>query len=454
MADLRRATLFAAVQVALLVAVGLFATLVYAIAIAGTFQYAWAAIDVALIAGCVAFVARFQALLGFDALGEHKLAKLAAFAALALAAVLGSQLIIVDANAVWLDESHYLATLREGTIVRDGMAPFNMRWLEPFLAGPLNVLALDDVEALKALNLASLVVTTFYLMLLVVRLGVRVRLAALVPVFLLCSYLAVYAGKNRLVLDPFNYAMFALLFHTLVQRTHWKYFPIVLLIASFNSEKAIYWLPIFAVVALFRGERIGPAIRRTLLYAAPTIVYLVAVAVYLKDSSTEGGDKYFQNLYVMAFAWFGGVSNEVVKINTFQVLWFPFGAFTIYTLLSLVYSERWVKAIALLLIPILVQTLIAHDTKRMVAYAFIVYLPLGMLYLERAYAELPRSLALPLFALLIIVPLAQYYLFPFAARTGYAVYKASTIRLVLAATEITITSALVFLHLTLYQRRS
>ena len=442
----RGALLFFAVQAALLVALGVSATLVYAVVIARTVQPVWAGIDVVLIAGCVALIARFPSKLGFGTLGERRIVKLVALAAIALAAVLVAQLVFVDANGVWLDEGQYLATLREGAIRKSGMAPFNMRWLEPFLAGPLNVVPLEDANALKAVNFAALVVTAFYLSLLVVRLGMRLRLAALVPVFLLCSYLAVYAGKNRLVLDPFNYAMFVLLFHTLVHRAHWKYFPIVLLIASLNSEKAIYWLPVFAVVMLFRRVPWREAFGKTALYAAPTVLYLIAIGLYLRGSPTEGGEKFFENLYVMAFSWFGGVTNETVKANTFQALWFPFGAFTIYALLALVDCRRWVKAIALLLIPIFLQALIAHDTKRMVAYAFIVYLPLGMLYLSRALDELPRSIAVPLLVLIVIISVAQYYLFPTADRLGYALYYGRTIKLALAAAEITVTAALVYLH--------
>src|SRR5687768_2378951 len=103
----------------------------------------------------------------------------------------------------------------------------------------------------------------------------------------------------------------------------------------------------------------------------------------------------------MSFTWLAPkITNETVALNNFQTLWFPFGAFTVYTLLGLTYCGRALKPFVLLLIPIFLQALIAHDTKRMIAYAFIVYLPFGFIYLSRAFRDLPRWLGIVLFALM------------------------------------------------------
>jgi len=56
-----------------------------------------------------------------------------------------------------------------------------------------------------------------------------------------------------------------------------------------------------------------------------------------------------------------------------------------------------------LLVPIVGQTLIAYDTERMVAYAFIVYIPLGAIYLSRALR------GNVLLALLVALAIAGHY---------------------------------------------
>lgn len=457
---MREAALRAAVHAALLAAIWIAAIACYALAFTETRQPGWLAIDAVLVAGCLALVRARWHLVGFSALGAQKAVRIGAIAAVALAAVALSQHAIADRNGVWLDETNYLLTLREGRILRDGLFPFNMRWLEPFLAGPWNVLPLDDAEALKAINFGALVVTAVLLVLLLVRLGVRFGHALAAPVFFLCSYLGVYAATNRLVLDPFNYAMFAVLFHALLRREHAWLFGATLLVAAFNSEKAVYWIPVFGLVELARAEARGgraliAAAARTARICGPAIAYLAAIRLYLIESDTVSA-VFVENLHLMGFTWLrSGIANEVVRPNSFQILWFPFGAFTVYALLGFLLAPRAAKPVALLILPIMASVLVANDTQRMIAYAFIVYLPFGYLYLTRALADLPPRPAAALLGLAIVLALAQHYAVPMleAIRDRYqlGILGPKRLKLVLSAVEILLVTGLVFVHHTFYR---
>lgn len=457
----RAAARLAAVHAALFGAIWLAAIAVYALAFTATRQPLWLAIDAALVAGCLALVrARWQ-LLGFSSLGPRKALRIGAAAAVALVCVALSQYVIADRNGVWLDEAAYLRTLREGRVVTDGIFPFNMRWLEPFLAGPWNVLPLDDAEALKAINFGALVVTAVLLVLVLVRLEVGFGLALAAPVFLLSSYLGVYAATNRLVLDPFNYALFAVLLHAALRREHRWLFGAALLVAALNSEKAVYWIPVFAVVELARAE---PGARRPWLAAAahtarccgPAIAYLAAIRLYLRGSETVG-EAFVENLHLMGLSWLrAGISSEVVKGNSFQILWFPFGAFTVYALLGFTLAARAHKPLALLLLPIMASVLVATDTQRMIAYAFVVYLPFGYLYLARALADLPPRTAAALWGLAIALAVAQQYLWPVLEplRARYQLGPLGSpklLKLLLSALELLLVTGLVFVHQTFYR---
>jgi len=177
----------------------------------------------------------------------------------------------------------------------------------------------------------------------------------------------VYAASNRLVIDPFNYAAYVIVCHLLVRRAHWRYLPIALLVAACNSEKVIYWLPVIAVAARLRGDSWRQAAVAMLRAGWPALLYLAAIVVYLRGSETHPTPLFLDIMRTKGIA-----------------IWFPFGAFTIYALLAVRRVERWLLALGVLLVPIVGQTLIAYDTERMVAYAFIVYLPLGAIYLSRA----------------------------------------------------------------------
>ncbi|MDB4959116.1 MAG: hypothetical protein JWO36_6685 [Myxococcales bacterium] len=447
MSSLRDGVRYAAYHAALLVAIWLFAIQVYAVAFTASASVAWLALDLAVIAGTLVVVHRNREHLGLGSLGEAKLVKLAGLVCVSLACVAASQWVIVDLDVRSLDENNYLSTLRAGHIVRDGFAPFNMRWLEPVLAG-VGVLPVGDADALKAMNFGALVVTCVYLALLLIRMRVRFSHAAFAPVFLVCSYLGTYAGTNRLVLDPFNYAMFVVLFHVLLRREHWKYFPWLLLIAAFNSEKAIYWVPVFGAVAWLDTRRLRDAVVLTLRYGTPTVLYLVTLAFYVRRSQTENGPLFLQNVYFMSFTWLHPkITNETVRANNFQILWFPFGAFTMYTLLGLASCKRALRPFVLLLIPVFLQALIGHDTSRMIAYAFIVYLPFGYLYLARALHDLPRIIGRIAFALLVVLAIAESYLLPLADKLGRTVVGA---KFYLSFADVIVAAAFVALHLLVY----
>jgi hypothetical protein len=125
----------AAVHAALVVASWLFASLVYSIAVVRSRQLGWIAFDAGVIAACVWWVRSRREVLGFRALGDGRAMKVLWIVVFGTACALVVQLVIRDRNGVWLDESHYLATVRAGHIIREGRLPFNLRWLMPLMAG-------------------------------------------------------------------------------------------------------------------------------------------------------------------------------------------------------------------------------------------------------------------------------------------------------------------------------
>ncbi len=341
--DLRQLALVGVVHGALFCSIWLVSVVVYAFAFTPNPHITWTVVDAILIAVGMGVVYTRRNALGFRALGANRELKLAAIVMVGLGCVLAAQKLVVDSHLFALDESHYMMTVREGRIIPDGRIPYNIRWLVPFLAGPWNFLPVDDMEAVKALNFGAFVVTAVVLILLLVRLRVPLALAVSAPVFLLCSYLGRYGGYNRLVLDPANYALFLVLFHTLIRREHWPYFGFALLIAAFNAEKAVYWIPVFVIVELLRSQwtwkrpwnlgELRDVALRCLWCLGPTLAYGVALSFYLAPSSLEA-NLCFENLHVMSFNGLGGKMADNVRHNGFQMLWFPFGWFTVYTLLG------------------------------------------------------------------------------------------------------------------------
>jgi hypothetical protein len=466
-----RMLVIAAVHVAVVVASWLFASLLYAVVVARSRQLGWIAVDAAVIALCGWFVHARPGALGFRALGPRRGAKLLAIVLWGTACTLIVQLLVRDRNGVWLDESNYLATVRAGHILRDGLLPFNMRWLMPMLAGRWNILPVDDMDALKALNFGGFAVTAAFLVLLLARLRVPLGLAIAAPVFLLCSYLGIYGASNRLVIDAFNYAMYVLLFHLVIRREHAAMFGAVLLMTSWNSEKAICWIPVFALVALLRDRPAAggawrwfqlhrhPTARLVVWCCAPALLYLVAMRLYLAGSNTDF-TPCVENIDVLSLSALGAqITDKAVKVNTFQNLWLPFGPFTIYALLGFTLAERWLRPVALLIIPILIQSLLACDGDRMVAYAFIVYLPFGYLYLTRAFTDMPRGLARLLFGLVIALTVAERYALPVVRRfRAYEVaadlFAASDlVKLIFSATELALVGTILFVHFTFFYGR-
>lgn len=385
-----------------------------------------------------------------------------ALSAACLLAVLLCQLIIADRNGVWLDEGEYLRTLNHGFIVRDGIIPFSWRWLEPVLAGPLNIFPVNGAEALKACNFASLAVAGVELTAVTYRLGADRRLARLVPVFLLCSYLGTYAATNRLAIDPFNYAAFVLILRALAADMDWL-MGVLLLIAGFNSEKVMYWIPVIALSKVLRGQPSRAALKRTFYIACPVLVYFLIVVVATRGAASDTSGTFFQQLHRLAFTWISPKVDDPVAIaTTSQMLWFPFGAFTIYALLALRLVERWLAATFLLLVPLVGQVLIAHDSQRMVAYCFIAYIPLGCLYLSSALVELPRKVAFVSIVLFAVLPIAGTFLLPVCrvlSDNGYhfvrpVLHVQRELKLVLEAVELIVVVGFLWLHLGVFASRT
>ncbi len=443
---------------ALVSVISLIASIIYVLVFVRSPEWHWLLIDGVLAVGMLALVCKLRTEIGFGSLGDRRFRRLFGISLMCTAIVLAAHVVVGDQTGIWSDEANYLATMRAGEILRDGTAPFNIRWLVPFLAGPWNVLATSDVDAFKAVNFASFVVTAVYLVLFLVRLRIRFMLALTAPVFLICSYLGLYGAGHRLLVDPFNYAAYVLILHTLVRRADAPYFSIALLIAAMNSEKAVYWIPVFGMIALFQQARpwalqdvIGAGIR-TLRFAAPAAMYFVALAVFVYGSQTDPAPSFMQRLHMMSFTWLSAkITSDTVRLDTFQMLWFPFGAFTIYALLGLIYCERWLRPLVLLTMPIVAQTLIAHDSRRMVAYSFIVVLPLGFVYLDRMLTMLPERLGWAIVASLVVLAVAQSFLLPVLSRVDVTGVPRNFVKLILSGGELALVGSLLFLHLGVFE---
>ncbi len=418
----------------------------------------WFAVDGALVVAGFAVAFRREDLLGFRSLGENRRLKLVLITLFSTFCVWACQRIIRDWNMVALDESHYLLTLREKAIITDGLLPFNVRWLVPFLAGPLNILPVADAAAIKAINFGAFVLTAVGLILLFVRLRVPLWMALAAPVFLLGSYLGIYGSHNRLVLDPSNYAFYVLMFHCLLRRAHWPFFAIVLFVDALNAEKAIYWLPVFVFVELLREpwskQHLREVAKLSLFALGPSILYMGGLWLSLTSSRLEA-NLCFENLHLMSFSNLGGVITPNVDQNNFQTLWMPFGGFSLFALLGFALDDRReLKPIGLLLIPIFIQAVIACDTDRMLAYSFIVYIPFGYLYLERAMRDIPRAIWVPAFVALVTVVLLVHFYLPAIDKWGYRPYfNLEVTKMTLSALQIAIVAGIVFVHFTLFRRR-
>ncbi|NJM91043.1 MAG: hypothetical protein HC863_01895 [Myxococcales bacterium] len=449
----------ALVHSALVLGIGLLSGALYAAWFSSSLRVTMLAVDFVLVGAAAALVVRWRDVLGFSTLGVARLLKLVGVVGLSLAAVAFTQWLVTDGNGVWLDESNYLDTLRRGEIVRDGVLPFNVRWLVPFVAGRWNLLPVDDATALKAVNFASLVVTCVFLVLLLVRLRVPLALALTAPLVLMSSYLGQYAAMNRLVIDAFNYATFVLLFHALLRPEHARWFGALLLLAACNSEKAVVWVPLFAVVTLLRsprpwtGSQLRAAASTVLRVCWPALLYTVAIYLYVTPSRREFAPC-IDVLNRLSFtAVSSSVRNPCAQGVSLQMLWFPFGPFTVFAALALPYCKPWLSATALLLAPVFLQAVLATDTQRMIAYSFIVFLPLGYVYLAAALAGMPRLLATSLGAALTALIVVEHFLFPTLRELG-RVLPTNLSKLSMSTLEVVLVGAVVLLHHCLYASRS
>lgn len=364
-------------------AVALIAIITYS-ALFAVVRVPWLAIDVAAaaVATGVAYALR-ASLAGVWGTDGWRRAWLAALLCLVLVIV---QQLLVHANPyVGSAETVYLQTLRAGTIIRTAPYPFSARWLEPFLAGPWNVLPTTDGDAIRAINAGGLVLAAFWLIALLRRYGVPYALAASAPLYVLGSYLGMYAGISRLLLDPVNYALFVALAHLLLRRRCDVLLAATLLVTAFNSEKVLYWFPVIALSTWTLtpgswGQKLTSSARRTLLVCAPVVVYFLILRAYLTPSR------------VLNY-WLPG------KLHQWTNLVFPFGALTIFAIMGFVRSPR-MRPLAVLLVPIYASVLITTDTRRMVAYSFVVLTPLAFAYLARALAT---RLSVVVFATCLVV---------------------------------------------------
>jgi hypothetical protein len=309
------------------------------------------------------------------------------------------------------------------------------------------------MDAVKAINFGAFIVTAFGLILLLVRLGVPLWLACTSPVFLMSSYLGIYGSHNRLVLDPSNYAFYVLMFHALLRRQDWPLFSAILLVDALNAEKAVYWIPVFVLVELIRTRSLVETIKRSALTLGPAILYMGILWLCLTSSRLEA-NLCFENLHLMSFTNLGGKITPNVSENNFQTLWCPFGIFTIFALAGFILDERrHLKPVALLVIPIFIQALIACDTDRMLAYSFIVYLPFGFMYLVRAVSDFPRRLGIAYIVAFAAQTAVEHFYFPVLDLLNKRpFFRSDVTRMGLSAIEIALVGSFLFLHVTVYRR--
>jgi hypothetical protein len=185
---------------------------------------------------------------------------------------------------------------------------------------------------------------------------------------------------------------------------------------------------------------------------APAILYMGILWLNLTSSRLEA-NLCFQNLHAMSFSNLGGVMTPNVSGNNFQTLWMPFGSFTVFAFAGFLLDRRhWMKPVALLVVPIFIQALIACDTDRMLAYAFIVYLPFGYLYLVRMLADLPAALGKAYVAAIAAVVAIEHFYFPVLELLNRRpFFRAEVTRMGLSAIEITLVGSLLFVHFTLFR---
>lgn len=398
-------------------AVALIAIITYS-ALFAVVRMPWLAIDAAAaaVATGAAYALR-SSLSGVWGTDGWRRACLAALWCLVLVIV---QQLLVHANPyVGSAETVYLQTLRAGKIIRSAPYPFSARWLEPFLAGPWNVLPATDADAIRALDAGGLVITALWLIALLRRCAVPYALAAAAPLYVLGSYLGMYAGISRLLLDPVNYVLFVALAHLVLRRGCDVLLAATLLVTAFNTEKVLYWFPVIALSTwtLTPGSwrhKLASSARWTLLVCGAVVVYFAILRAYLTPSR------------VLSY-WLPG------KLHQWTNLVFPFGALTIFAIMGFARFRR-MRPLAVLLVPIYASVLITTDTRRMVAYSFIVLTPLAFSYLAEA---LTTRVAVGLFASCLVLRVVTMGLWA-AASSRYVV-----VRAVLLAIEVALGCALV-----------
>ena len=373
-------------QASLSLALGLLATVAYS-ALFATLRVPWLAVDLAVIAAATGLAYALRSdLIGVWGARAWRRAVLAGCWCLVI--VLAQRLLVPDDGYIGSAERAYLDTLHAGRIIRDAPFPFSARWLAPLLAGSWNILPTTDADALKALNCGGLVLTAFWLIALLERYRVPDAVAAIAPLYVLGSYLGMYAGIDRLLLDPINYALFVALAHFLLRPGCELPLAATLMLTAFNTEKVVYWFPVIAVSAWLPTsgswrERLTRSLRTTLLACGAVIAYLVGLQLYLTPSERLS-------------YW---IPENLVQITN---LLFPFGALTLFAVAGFVRFRR-MRPIAVLLLPIYASVVIATDARRMVAYAFIVLAPLAFAYLG---ACVTTRLSRLLFAACVIIRVA------------------------------------------------
>ncbi|HEX7477393.1 MAG TPA: hypothetical protein VF331_06275 [Polyangiales bacterium] len=284
-------------------------------------------------------------------------------AVFALLALVATAFAYVRDAARWQlfgDNIHYIRMATEG-LHSETAQPFASRWLTPLLAGGWNITPCVGWHALSGFNFACLAVAFFGTAVVARRLSGTFWAGILAIFVLSLSEFARYAAYNRLLTDPANYALHALIAVLFLDRRRVA-FAAALLLAALNSEKVLVLCPLAFALSL-PAPRVRALVSWLLLGSAT--VAPAALVLVLRWHAWHGQAPvgYDPDGAAALAAWPPGT------------VYFPFMACTVPALLSLLARPGRTSLLGLTAVAAFVQVAFASDTERMTAYAFVCLVP-------------------------------------------------------------------------------
>src|SRR5215469_12584105 len=303
------------------------------------------------------------------------------------------------------DESQYVKMMLNGIFSSDTLPPYKFRWLTPLLTGSLNILPVKDLSGFTVLNFASLIMTSIVLVQILQELRVNKLLSLLVPVFLFNAYLGKYAAWNHYLTDPANYMFFSIYLWCLLDAKRYTHLSWLLMLGVLNSEKSIYWLPIILII-LMKTYHVKEAMLKALIILGPAAVVFLTPRLFLE----EGPISNVTRLQLSA-------GNIPLLISLpFSYIYFPFSFLTILFVLGFNRLPTVLKIASLILLPIYAQVLIAGyrgDVDRMIAYAFIIFVPASLYYVQKLFEAVRYDLGVVMtIPFLLVAYFNQKYTLP------------------------------------------